>query len=198
MKFLAALFLLVAPGILIGAELPMQVLAEMNLARTAPDEYAGLLETRLGYYQGREGHEVVDEAVRFLKHATPLPALTFSEGLSRAALMHVLEQGPRGGRGHGNPWSRMDQFGQRGGYSGENIQYGAHEARGIVMSLIVDDGVRGRGHRKNIFAGNFHVVGVACGSHATYREMCVMDFASVFVERARVAAVERRAINLIN
>jgi Cysteine-rich secretory protein family len=191
MKVLAALLLLITSGVLAAEDVAMQVLAEINQARTTPREYAELLETRLANYQGREGHKVVDEAVRYLKRATPLPALTFSEGLSRAALSHVLEQGPRGGHGHGNPWSRMDRFGQRGGYAGENIQYGARDARGIVMSLIVDDGVRGRGHRQNIFASNFRMVGVACGSHATYREMCVMDFASFFIERGQVAAAMR-------
>jgi uncharacterized protein YkwD len=77
----------------------------------------------------------------------------------------------------------MARFGQHLGYAGENIHYGSRDARSIVIALIVDDGVRGRGHRKNIFSRNFRVTGIAAGPHASYRAMCVMGFASGFIER---------------
>jgi uncharacterized protein YkwD len=83
----------------------------------------------------------------------------------------------------------MARFGKWSGRAGENIDYGQHDARGTVVRLIVDAGVSGRGHRKNIFNSTFRVAGAAAGYHATYGSMCVIDFAGGFVEAAeRVAS----------
>ncbi|HEX8312837.1 MAG TPA: CAP domain-containing protein [Chthoniobacteraceae bacterium] len=196
MKFIAvSLLSLILAGAAHAQSISSEVLAEMNLARTAPQQYAQLLAQRMANYKGREGHRVVEEAVRFLQRAEPLPALSLSEGMSKAASLHVADQGSRGARGHRgsggtSPWGRMARFGQHLGYAGENIHYGSRDARGIVMALIVDDGVRGRGHRKNIFSRNFRVTGIAAGPHSSYRSMCVMGFASGFIERGgdRVAS----------
>ena len=172
-------------------DISLQVLAEMNRARTAPAEYAQIVAAEMAGYKGRGGAKVVEEAVRFLQKAKPLPPLTFSEGLTNAALMHVSEQGQRGGSGHGNTFGRMAKFGRWGGMAGENIYYGSRGARNIVVSLIVDDGVRGRKHRANIFNRQFRVVGVAYGSHASFGGMCVTDFAGTFYERngSRIAGL---------
>jgi uncharacterized protein YkwD len=76
----------------------------------------------------------------------------------------------------------MERLGKWSGRAAENIAYGPFDARGFVVMLIVDDGVRNRAHRHNIFGSSFRVVGIACGSHAAYRGMCVMDFATAFEE----------------
>ena len=60
---------------------------------------------------------------------------------------------------------------------GENIDYGHTDPVGIVVSLVVDDNVPGRGHRKTIFNPKYALVGAALGPHKGYRDMCVMDFA---------------------
>ncbi len=82
----------------------------------------------------------------------------------------------------------MARFGQWVGSAGENISYGQHEAREIVCSWIMDAGISSRGHRKNIFNPSFGAAGVACGPHAVFRTMCVMDFAADFVERGNSLA----------
>ena len=163
----------------------------MNLARTAPQQYAQIVA---GRHRGA-GERAVAETVHFLEKARPLPPLTHSDGLSASALSHVLDLGPSGARGHtgrdgSTPWKRMARFGRWSGCMAENISYGESEARGIVVSLIIDAGVRGRGHRLNIFGRNLFHVGIACGSHAGYGTMCVMDFAGAFAEvEPRVAAI---------
>ena len=164
-----------------------EVIAEINLARTAPQQYAQIVASQGGAYRGAEGDKAVAEAVRFLEKSRPLAPLAASNGMSSSALSHVLEMGPIGGRGHksangSQPWDRMARFGKFVGQAGENIDYGNHDARGIVIRLIVDDGVRGRGHRKNIFNPSFRVAGAASGFHAAYGSMCVIDFAGGFIE----------------
>ncbi len=182
MKFLPTLTLLCSMTLLChGGELSSQVLREMNHARMAPQEYAALLESRMA---DSHSSSAVAEAVRFLRNSRPLPPLLSSEGLSAAAMMHVAENGPSGATGHGNAFGRMSKFGRYDGPAGENIDYGRHDARGIVMRLIVDEGVRSRGHRANIFSRSYRVAGVACGGHARFGAMCVMDFASSYLERA--------------
>lgn len=165
------------------ADFASDVVREMNFARTSPSEYADLLEARMRGYSGCEGSRAVLEAVRFLRRTRPLPPFETSEGLESGALLHVNRQGPTGRTGHGRgPSDRVSNFGRWLGCIGENIYYGRADAREVVMALIVDDGVRGRGHRKNIFESQFRVAGAATGRHAKYGQMCVIDFAGGFAE----------------
>jgi uncharacterized protein YkwD len=134
-----------------------------------------------------EGVGAVNDAIRFLQHQKPLPALTFSDGIAAAAAEHVAEQagGAFGHRGSdsSDPGQRMNRHGIWSGRWGENISYGKSTARDIVIALIIDDGLRGRKHRKNIFNPEFNVAGAAVGPHARYRTVCSIDFAGGYVER---------------
>ena len=195
MKFFAALALALACAVSARADdLAAQVQAELNLARTSPRQYARIVASRALGHRHIEGDRVVEEAVRFLEKARALPPLTRSEGLSASALSHVLDAGPSGARGHtgsdgSTPWKRMARFGRWSGHAAENISYGERDARGVVVSLILDDGVRDRGHRQNMFSRDLLRVGIACGAHAGFGTMCVMDFAEAFAEAdAKVAS----------
>ena len=188
MKFIARLLTLVflaTPAF--AADLADEVIAEINLARTAPHQYAQIVAAHTASCRDGESASAAREAIRFLEKQRPLPPLATSQGIRSGALTHVLEMGPSGGRGHtgrdgSQPWDRMSRFGKWIGRAGENIDYGRRDARGTVVRLIVDAGVRGRGHRKNIFSSDFRVAGAAAGFHATYGSMCVIDFAGGFVE----------------
>jgi uncharacterized protein YkwD len=187
-KIIARIFIcLLLPLAARAGDLSDQVIAEINLARTNPQQYAQVVAAQTAGYHGVEGDKAFTEAVRFLTKTRPLPPLTASPGMCNSALSYVLLSGPVGGRGHkavdgSQPWDRMARFGKWFGSAGEDIDYGMHDARAIVVRLIVDDGVRDRGHRKNIFSSSFHVAGAATGYHATYGAMCVIDFAGGFVE----------------
>lgn len=183
------------------SELEASVLHELNLARTDPHKYASFIEDTLRYYQGsllcypneirlqtNEGTRAVREAVSFLQRQTPLKPLALSRGMTYAAKDHVKDQSKSGATGHNgrdrsSPFDRISRYGKWDKTAGENIDYGNNIARRIVMSLIIDDGVSSRGHRKNIFNSQYCVVGIGCGTHAAYRYMCVMDFAGKYTEK---------------
>lgn len=190
MKFCTTLLLALVSVAAAGAgDLADEVQAEINLARTAPREYARIVARESAGQRHLEGERVVREAIRFLEKARPLPSLRRAPGLQESARSHVADQGPAGGIGHrgddgSTPWKRMARFGTWSGRAAENIAYGRHDARSIVVALIVDDGVRDRGHRQNIFGREFRCVGIATGPHARYGTMCVIVFAAFFKERA--------------
>lgn len=185
----------------VSALIEKEVLQELNLARTKPKLYAEKIKKMRQYFNGnryevpgkvtiitKEGVKAVNEAIAFLEKVDPLPEFSYSKGISKACRDHILDQGPSGYTGHtGNdgstPFDRMNRYGRWKGVAGENISYGKNTAEEIVIQLIVDDGVLSRGHRENIFNPQFRVVGIAFGSHAKYKYMCVMGFAADYEEK---------------
>jgi uncharacterized protein YkwD len=181
------------------------IIHEMNLARQNPALYATFVEqTRQNYSGGvcllpgnvrlrtHEGLRALDDAIQFLRRAKPQPPLVLSPGLCLAAGDHCREQAG-GAIGHyssngSDPGNRISRYGVVSQSWAENIAYGRHTAREIVLALIVDDGVCGRGHRKNIFNPTYNVAGAACGPHARFGSICSIDFASGYAENRFVRA----------
>jgi uncharacterized protein YkwD len=211
--FLVAITLIVVAQSIVQSEdstlhfflspLEVEVLNEINLARTNPEQYLSFLEGQRPLYHGKrferpgeipiitqEGVAALDEAINYLRSAKPVPPLDPSTGLSRAASDHAKEQGHTGAMGHkgtnkSDPWDRMNRYGTWQRRAAENIAYGSDKARDIVMQQVIDDGVHDRGHRTNLFDPDFHFVGIGCESHARYRNVCVIDFAEGYSEKSR-------------
>lgn len=171
------------------------VVREINMARSNPKGYATFLEEWKWYFDGRllkipgeriiltkEGAAAVNEAMNVVRSMNPVCRLSPSRGMSLGAKDQVKDQGSSGSIGHkgrdgSTVWDRVNRYGTWEKSIAENISYGSDKARNIVMGLIIDDGVPGRGHRKNIFNPDFRVIGVACGYHGTYGTVCVITFA---------------------
>ena len=183
------------------SDLEREVITELNLARTQPKLYADFLAAYAQNFVGtelrepgktilltREGKSAVSEAIKFLKIQKPLTRLTPSGGMSKGAKDMVRMQETTSQTGHqgrdGSTFSeRISRYGTWSGLCSENIDYGNNSARRIVMALIIDDGVRSRGHRKSIFESGFRKVGVAFGTHKTYNYMCVIEYAIGYTEK---------------
>ena len=58
----------------------------------------------------------------------------------------------------------------------ENISAGMSTALGVVMQLLVDDGVSTLGHRKNILGAKYSAIGIKTGQHKQWRTVTVQDF----------------------
>jgi uncharacterized protein YkwD len=157
------------------SDLEKDIVLEMNMARSDPRKYA---EMYINPGQGAFAKDCYEE----LRNSESRPVLLPKKGLSQAAKDHVVDTGPQGITGHtgtdGSSMSeRLNRYGTWKGGCSENCSYGHNTARGIVLQLLIDDGVESRGHRKNIMNKSSKYVGVAAGSHAKYRSMCVQDFA---------------------
>ena len=179
----------------------MEIHTETNLVRRNPATYAKHLEAMLPRFDGKllerpgrvtlrtdEGAAAVREAIAALRARQPMPQLRWSKGLAGAAADHVRDQGPIGGLEHrgtdgSNPARRAERRGRWATAMAENIAYGDNPAREVVIQLLVDDGVRDRGHRDNILDSRWGAEGVACGPHRDFRQICVMDYAVKYVER---------------
>jgi hypothetical protein len=180
--------LALAPTPVAAGESEAAVLAEINFARTQPQTYARRLSQQASYggWTGYADGGELEEAIDFLMRQPPLPPLSRNARLEAAAREHAAAQGPRGEEGHGRAGAlgeRLTRHGLFAGLSAENIAYGPGGARDVVAQLIVDAGVAGRGHRRNIFSRSYQAAGVACGGHRVYGGMCVIDFAGAVVAR---------------
>jgi len=177
------------------------VVNETNLARTSPKEYLSLVEQFRKYYDGKhlnlpgetpiltkEGTSAVVEATRFLRSQKPVLPLSPSKGMTLGARDHIRDLRTSGASQHkgsdgSQAWDRVNRYGTWQKIIGENVSFGHTKARNIVMTLIIDDGVPDRGHRKNIFNPDFRLVGVAYGDHPAYRTICVITFAGGYREK---------------
>lgn len=153
------------------------VLAELNRVRADPGVMAAeLMRDRPA--ERRSDPHAVAEAIAFLSRQAPMPPLKDDHRLTEAALDHVKAQGPTGAVGHGAPGDMSRRIKARDlwpGLAGESISYGQQTPRDVVRQLIIDADVPGRGHRELLFSANYQIAGVACGAHAEWGSMCVID-----------------------
>lgn len=202
--------LLTLAGLLLQAQVPVlpaekasaferAVVQEMSDARVQPRAYAKHLRALRGDFEGtlwkrpgrvplrtEEGVAALDEAIAFLESARSLGPLRFNEGLARAARLHAQDLGPRGALEHvgaddSRLSERLNRLGTWHGLIAENISTGETEARQVVIQLLVDDGVPGRGHRKNLFHPDLHQAGAGTAPHRDYRTITVVDYADGFI-----------------
>lgn len=65
----------------------------------------------------------------------------------------------------------------------ENISAGMNSALGVVMQLLVDDGLSSVGHRKNILGEQYCAIGVKTASHKQWRSVTVQDFGDKVINK---------------
>ncbi|HEX8844273.1 MAG TPA: CAP domain-containing protein [Pyrinomonadaceae bacterium] len=183
--------------------LELEIMNEMNLARTEPQKYAAFVEEFKKYYDGNrltipgrkkaiitnDGIAAVDEAINFLRAQQPLPAFEASKGVCSAASDHAKDLAGTGISGHrgsdgSSPNARVDRYGRWEGAIGETIVYEVTTARQIIIALIIDDGVPNRGHRRNIFDPNYKLAGISISEPLSFGAKCVIDYVGGFKEKA--------------
>jgi hypothetical protein len=196
LALVAGQLILAAPTPAKAAGFDDAVFAEINQIRANPQAYARELRHQQvrdarytdddGYGSAPQDPDAVEDAIGFLMRQPALPALSEDPRLAAAARSHVARQGPRGEVGHGAPGAlgqRLQAQGLWAGLEAESISYGQRTPADVVRQLVVDSGVPNRGHRKDLFGQAYQAAGVACGRHAEWGSMCVIDFAGAIVRR---------------
>lgn len=156
------------------------VILLLNKARSNPPLFA---KQYLTAKKGQGGYAL--ECYNEMLETAPLSPLLPSRALSLAARDHAIDTGKNGTAGHvsTNGDSSTDRVKRYGTFTGtflgpwENCSYGHEDPIGIMLQLLIDDGVPSRGHRKNILQKNTGYVGVSIQPHKTYGTTCVQDFA---------------------
>lgn len=160
-------------------------LAEINLLRTSPVEYA---ESRLkdNYDDGNDNGAYND-----IRGNAPVEALSFNAALCRTAEKYARYLAVNNLFGHyedGTPSQRAEREGYTGGcgeniaaagYSVANAETSSREAaRYFVEMLVIDEGVDNLGHRKNLVNGQWHSLGIGYyrDLSSTYKNYTVQNF----------------------
>ena len=170
---------------------------ELNNLRKDPKSYIPLIEYEMKslkknnilkkkdsnlQIQTLEGKEAYLDAIKFLEHQQPVPPLNEESRLSSAAMDLVKDIGKRGIVSHQDQYGqyvseRIEKYCEWDYSASEVIEVSSKNPQDILVSLIVDDGLRNRPDRKTLFNQGYNYVGIACGPHTEYEIVTVVVFA---------------------
>ena len=156
-----------------------QVIMLCNLARCNGPKFAKTYLDK--WLEGKTKNEYTRSLYEDLSKISKLPMLKPSEILYSTARNHAIDMGETGQQGHNS--SDGTSFGKRvmkvyGPHLvGENCSYGIQDPQDMVIALLIDDGVKSLGHRKNILNEQFNEIGVSIKPHnSIYKYNSVLDF----------------------
>jgi len=156
-----------------------KVILFMNLARHDGPLFAETFLTAYMLENQQEKNNYTRSLQKDLKKTAGLLPLIPEQDLTAVAQGHAQRSGENGTTGHSGFKKRFEPLmGKPYSHVGENCSYGYEQAIDIVISLLIDEGVKEFGHRKNILAPDFNSIGIAIRPHKSYRTNCVMDFGS--------------------
>ena len=170
-----------------------EVIIESNRIRTNPKAYIPILEEYLNNFDGNlltlpDKHEILEteegpkaykEAIEFLKNQKPINAIEFDEEASKAAQDYskFLSNSKEDQVENENQIEqRVEKYLDYDYSISENIDFGGSSGVEVIVNLLVDDGVKNRTHRDNLFSDKFEYYGVAVFEHPEYDYCTVIDY----------------------
>ncbi len=144
-----------------------------NLARTCPRKFYKLYESYVMLKYGEPkltSNRYYTTLTETLKEMKAVDVLSPDTRMYKLAECWAIESGEKGVIGH-------DRKLCEAGYAGENCAYGYHTGLDNVMALLIDEGIKNLGHRKNMLREDYKGLGVAIRKHKSYRFCAVQDFA---------------------
>ena len=169
---------------------------ELNNLRKNPKSYIPLIEAEMKLLkknnilkkldsnlqiQTIEGKDAYLDAIKFLQLQQPVPPLKEETRLSSAAMDLVKDIGKRGIVSHQDQngqyvSERIEKYCEWDYSAGEVIEVSSKNPQDILISLLVDDGLKNRPDRKTNFNQKYNFVGIGTGPHLEYEIVTVIVF----------------------
>jgi uncharacterized protein YkwD len=171
-----------------------EVIIETNRIRTNPKAYIPILEKYLENFddyiltrpdkneciETQEGPKAYKEAIEFLKNQKPINEIEFDEEASKVAEEYAKVLSNSGedenGEDEHHIEERVDKYLEYDYAISECIDFGGSSGIEVIVNLLVDDGVKLRTHRENLFSNKFQYYGVAVVTHPEYDFCTVIDY----------------------
>lgn len=150
--------------------LEKQMVAEVNFVRAYPKVYAQLVKKYLNdqsegdWGLNQDEYDAALELIAELEKSPSLRILEPRECVAKAASLHGQDCKRRGffdhtGSDGSDPWTRIERLcptltGSENGAGNASVH-----PRGPVMSLLIDSGIPGRGHRVNLLNPEWKYIG---------------------------------------
>ena len=155
-----------------------QIILYTNLARLNGAKFCKMYVSPLANRDPNNSY--IKSLISDLNTVKDLPMLYPNEKLINAAKYHAKDMSTsediRHDSSDGTPFDkRLIKFGYNK-RCGENVAGGRHDPLGVVLDLLVDEGIPDVGHRKNILDKYFNAIGVSRNTHPKYYYNFVMDF----------------------
>lgn len=137
------------------------------------------------HYQNEEEVKALSTLVNDLKKLKKLSVLLPDSGVYNAARKHAKDQSEHNwqlmhtGTDGSHPWDRIEKFSPGMSFGNENIAGNSADgtARGIVIQLLVDDGIPGYGHRYNLLDPQWTHAACSWDFYNGYMHWWIQNFA---------------------
>jgi hypothetical protein len=167
------------------------LLRELNELRRDPKGYSFKVQKYKDYFEGNilkipgaqagikteEGPAAYEEAIQFLKNASPADEMTPSKGLFYIAsdfLGMVQKETDPNNLKNIDMDSIISRHGNFVGNFSRSMEFGGATPEQVIVNLLVSDGDKTRGQREALLNNNLKKVGVASGTHETYRTASII------------------------
>ena len=177
------------------ADFNEELFHEINALRTNPKKYAKTIGKYISYFKGKvlclpgsnagiqteEGANAYREAVKFLSNQSRIEALRPSKGLCRIAEDFIeAVQKDTNDLESKDMEEIISKYGSFGGSFSRAMDFGGETPEQAIINLIVSDGDKSRGQRESLLSTEIKRVGVANGTHPTYRHCTAIVTCSEF------------------
>jgi len=129
-----------------------------------------------------EGVTAINEAIKFLEEVEPISEkLKFDQELCKLAQRHADDIGKNGLVSHTGTYNLTPT--QRAEENDinvdvyENLSFGNYETPSEwILNMLIDDGVKSRTSRENLFRTNIDRIGIGFSSHKVYKYWYVINY----------------------